>query len=345
MKNIMAAIEEIGWKASIREIIPKLDSYPLDQESLLRDAFAKQLVPLGCYFMIGHEDEETAILAVSQCLIPLGMTLFLDSDESIKKLAIYSVGRLARLFPEPLFNKYLIPLVEGLVKDTKEDNAIVALYFIQELYQDDPPSEETFLLKPFTQDGHSFVQVCEVLSHKGLPVDPSAQKDPAQSSRLSFLLSLIRSPFSGYIEKLSRHRSLKVKELVLEVMTTLSPYMTCELVEESFLHFYSRLCDDSSSQIRLKCANIICKIIKAVSPSVREIEIMPLIKALARDVSKNVRQAITENLGNLVFYCRHAHQVDTLVICPYNTSKYYISYILSCRLKCIWMLCLLLIHF
>lgn len=336
IKNIIETVEELGCDGAVEEVLPRLETYPLDNEQVLREAFAMQIYPLGAFFLDCKTEKATSV--VSQILIPLGLTLFLDPVDEIKELAVGETCKLAASLPIKAFSSCIVPLIEGLTVNKKEDNCVVALYFIGNLlfFAAEVHSRVASANHLTNTDGSPDSHDLHDLHQFELGTAPSTS-DPSDFNLpdVKALVDIMTKSFIPIIESLSKHRSHRVKELCVTSIAQILPYLSPSQVEASLLHVYARLCDDATSSVRILGATYLPVLMDSVDARIKEYEVLPVATSLLNDVSKAVRRCLTENLGKLIYSLSLGDEsaylgVDSLLdayldALPYSTNSLFKS--------------------
>lgn len=113
---------------------------------------------------------------------------------------------------------------------------------------------------------------------------------------------------------LSHHNVHRLREVAVELIASLCRCLSPQEVERDLLHIYARLCDDSLWNIRRTTSKHLDIISQHVSQEKRESVILPIFRSLMNDVSRFVRQALTESSGKIIHTFKESENVPEFMI-------------------------------
>lgn len=290
IKDLPELCEELGFGGTREHALSFIARAVGDGEAVVRQALAEELVSVG-YWLLNF-NEEASIDVLCEHVVPVAKKLVVDENVQVRSVAADSLQMVCALV-DPR-NEHSKPSTLGALKHrilsllSKGDDAELPSLVPRE---DRPPSYLFHsCVQPFLLDLAGAAEneehrvIAAELLHKVALVFPSYMNEEL----LRMLVECAEDP------------QFRVRKAVALAMGPCCSKLSQEVVHETALPTFLKLCLDEIWGVRKACAESIVSLSAGVSSEARSNNLVPVFEKFTSDLSRWVRTSAYQNLGPLI---------------------------------------------
>ncbi|KAI8095332.1 armadillo-type protein [Thamnidium elegans] len=326
-KELSSALEEISLSEAIEDVLPIMDKLASDPDDTVKETFASELDQTLLYFyknvpaMFTSNDESLQ----EKTFAPLIIRILLDQSSGVASLgqqALISVvselGRLSEsniLFKQVLYSEIFKGVIEGLMLivdgkrkppralDEEEEATNEALKYHRVSMDEGPTGRRRSSVTPGFEPSLNI--------HHAPPSDDDFDQGEISLAKIT-CISLIASLVGAFepelctekclpiIEQLASDPLFYVRKEAASAIGSIAQVVDQKVVEERLLPLYRQFSEDQIWHVRRSCVSTLPKLCGVLSEEFKTEITVTSVETFRNDVSRNVRNAMADIVGELV---------------------------------------------